>query len=129
MFTIFASGIAIYLFFFKRQAISNVFKVLANYSLQITFVELNKKMDQLNDLNMMEKADASEFINLLSDIIGQMHGNKILRKQCAEILSKMEDVADNPKQLTEPRKRSLVSELRESLKHVCVENFDDLIGG
>ena len=129
VFTILASSIAIYLFLFKRQAISSAFKVLANYSLQITFSELNKKIDEINDLNIGEQTDMAEIVNLLNDIVGQIRGNKILRKQCSEILARIEIAVGNTKRLNEQRKRSLVSELRESLRHISIENFDDLIGG
>jgi hypothetical protein len=129
VFTITASAIAIYIFIFKRETISTVFKVLLNYSFQLTLSELKAKLERLNDLSVNDSKQVDEVINILNEIVGQIRGNKRLRVQCAEILSKLEPLAENPKKLTEPRKRSLISELRESLRHIDFENYDQLMGG
>ncbi len=129
VFTILASGIVIYLFIFKRQTISTIFKILLNYSFQITLSELRTKLDRLNDLNANEPSHIEEITNIFNDIVGQMRGNKKLRGKCSEILDKLSAYAESSKKLTEPRKRSVVSELREHLKHVDVENIDELLGG
>jgi len=128
VFTIAASAIAVYIFIFKRETISTVFRVLLNYSSQLTLSELKAKMERLNDLSVNEPTQVDEVINILNEIVGQIRGNKRLRVWCAEILSKLQTLAENPKKLTEPRKRSLVSELRESLRHIDFEDYDRLIG-
>lgn len=128
-FTIVVSGIAIYLFLFKRNTISSILKILLNYSYQVTLSELRGKLDRLNDLNFNEPTHAEEIANIFNEIVGQIRGNKRLRKECSEILKKLSVYAESPKKLTEPRKRSVVSELRENLKHIYVESFDELIGG
>lgn len=129
VFTIAASGIAIYIVIFKRETISTVFKVLLNYSSQLTLSELKAKLERLNDLSADDSTQAQEVINILNEIVGQIRGNKRLRSQFPEILSKLQSLAENPRKLTEPRKRSLVSELRESLRHIDLENYDSLMGG
>jgi hypothetical protein len=129
IFTIFASAIAIYLFIFKRNAISSAFRVLLNYSSQITLSELNAKLGRLNDLNVNEPDDVEEIVNIFNEIVGQIRGNRKLKKECSEILGKLTTYAESPKNLSEPRKRSIVSELRESLKHINIESIDELIGG
>ena len=129
VFTIGASGIAIYLFLFKRQTISSVFKVLVNYSSQITLSELKAKLDRLNNLSVNEPTNKDEIINIFNEIVGQIRGNKTLKKQCSKLLERLTNCAERPKWLTEPRKRSVISELRESLRHINIESMDDLIGG
>ena len=126
--TIVASGIAIYIFIYKRETIATIVKVLMNYSSQITLSELRAKLEKLNDLHVNDSGQADEIINVLNEIVGQIKGNKKLRKLCSEILEKIEKLAENPKELTEPRKRSLVSELRENLRHIGFEDYDELIG-
>lgn len=127
IFTIFASGIAIYLFLFKRNVISNVFKILLSYSFQITLSELKEKLARLNGVNASENKE--EAINIFHEVIGQINGNKKLRKQCFEILEKIEALIKNPKTLSEAKKRSMVSELRENIKYINIENLDDFMGG
>lgn len=127
-FTILASGIALYLFFTKKGSIKSVFKVLLNYSFQVTLSELKAKLDRLNDLSSNDSTQTEEIINTLNEIVGQIRGNSKLKNHCAEILEKIASLAENPKKLSEPKKRSLVSELRENLKHINIENYDELMG-
>jgi hypothetical protein len=129
LFTIVASGIAIYLFFFKRNSISSVFRLLLNYSFQITLTELKTKLEQLNDLNTNDAADKGEIINKFSELAGQINGNKLLLKNCGEISRKLLRYAGNPSKLTEPIKRSLISELREKIRGIDVQNYDEIIRG
>lgn len=44
IFTVCASGIAIYLFLFKRKAISSVFDLLINYTYQLSLSEVKEKI-------------------------------------------------------------------------------------
>lgn len=129
VFTIVASGIAIYLFIWKRHTIATAFKVLLTYSFQLTLSELKSKMERLNDLNADEPTHSPAVINVLNDIVGQLRGNKVLRNQCEEVLANLTAIVKNPKKLSEPNKRLLVSELRERLRGISIKNFDDLLGG
>lgn len=127
LFTIIASGIAIYLFFWKGKAISGIFRILLNYSFQITLSELNGKLDRLNDINASE--DKEKAINVFHEIIGQIRGNRRLRVQCADVLKKIEAISANSKRLKDAQKRSIICELRENIRHINIENIDDLMGG
>lgn len=127
-FTIFASAIAIYLFLFKKETVSRLFRLLLNYSYQLTFSELRAKLDRLNDLRVSEPTDMEEIINLFNEIVGQLRGNKKLGSQCSGCLRKLSGYADHPTTLTEPKKRSIVWELRESLRHIELKSFNELIG-
>lgn len=127
--TIFASGIVVYLFVAKKDSIKSMFNVLLNYSFQMSLSELNSKLDHLNDLNADNEEHAKEVVNILNEVVGQIRGNTRLKRKFKSILHETESYADKRKKITEPRKRALVSEIRESLRHVDVENFDELIGG
>lgn len=129
VFTIIASGIAIYLFLFKSERISKALRALTNYSYQLSLSELKAKLDRLNDLNVNEPTDIDEVINILSEIVGQIRGNRKLKKYFSELLEKISSYVENPKKLIEPKKRSIVSELRENLRHIDIESIDELIGG
>jgi hypothetical protein len=128
-FTIVASGLAIYIFFTKRQEIASAFRVLLNFSSQLALGELRLKLDQLNDLSANDPTDKDKVVNIFNDILGQIRGNKVLCIHCADVMPKLVSAAENRRyELTEPRKRALVSELREVLRHVDVESYRDLIG-
>lgn len=128
--TAFASGIAIYLFIFKRKTISSIFKILINYSFQIILSELKIKLERLHDLDAASNDNVDKVLNLLSEIVGQIRGNQKLKIRCSDILDKLEFFTDNPKNiLTESKKRNLVSELKEIIRHVDLENIDELVGG
>ena len=122
--TIIVSGIAIYLFFAKREVISSALKTLLNYSRHVTLSELNAKLEKLNDLNADALSQKRDVVNVLNEVVGQINGNKKLKLQCRDVLSKAVRYAEHPKWLIESKKRSLVSELRETLKDIDVENFE-----
>lgn len=100
-----------------------------NYSMQISLVELKAKLERLNGLNANDQQQAEEVINILSDIAGQVRGSRVLSKMCSEIIVKVEAVTKDRKRITEPKKRALVSELRERLRYMDIENFADIVGG
>jgi hypothetical protein len=127
--TIIASGIAIYIFWFKRDKISSVIKVLLNYSSQVALSELNAKIERLNDLNANEPTDIEEITNIFYEIAGQIRGNPKLKIFCSDILSKLDGITGKNKKILETTKRSFTAELREKLRHVSINDMDELIGG
>ena len=127
IFSTVAAGIAIYLFTFKRKSISSIFHLLLNYSFQISMTELRTKLEKLNDLNANNGEHKEEVINIFNEIEGQILGNSVLKKKCGDILEKISKYIDNPKILTEPKKRSMVSELRENLRSIDIQNYSDII--
>ena len=129
VFTVVASGIAIYLFVTKRQVILSAFRVLLNYSSQLALSDLRVKLERLNDLTVREPSHVDEVVNTLNDILGQVRGNASLCRHFCELIPRLAALAENPgRHLTEPRKRALVSELRERLRHMSVEDYCHLIG-
>ena len=127
--TIVVSAIAIYIFWTKRKTISFILHLLMNYSYQLSLSELKEKLEKLNDYNANSAEQCDIIVNILNEIIGQIRGNDKLRKHFSELLERIEKLASDKRKLTEPRKRAIVSELRERLRNLNVNNIDDMIGG
>ena len=102
--------------------------ILLNYTFQITLRELNTKIDRLNDFNADDKNHRDTVILILNEVVGQMRGNPVLSKKCNSILKKLSKYAEKPDNLTEPKKRSLVSELRETLRNIYIHNYKEMVG-
>lgn len=126
--TVIVSSIAVYVFFSKKKEITAAFKLLINFSYQTTLNELRGKLDRLNEYNVKEAEDIAEIKNIMHEICGQIRGNIRLTSAAPELAQKFENLG-NGKNLTEPNKRSLVSETREFLKNVDVGNVENLMGG
>lgn len=124
-----ASCIAIYLFLFKRRSIKSVFNLLLNYSFQITLTELKAKLERLNDLRVGDSQQRDEVINILNEIVGQIRGNTLLREKFKDILAEITQYTNNPEKLVEPKKRSLICELREHLRSIDLQNIIKYSGG
>jgi hypothetical protein len=122
--TISASGIAIYLFFWKGKYISSVFNTLLSYSTQITLSELNGKLNSLNDLRATEPEHKEEILNLLNDIAGQLRGHPTLKSKFSELIGEIGRITASKVKITEQKKRALVSELREQVRHVGILNIE-----
>jgi hypothetical protein len=127
-FTILASGLAIYLFATNRGKVSAAFQLLLNYSFQSTLAELKEKLERLNEYNANEPTDQSEIRNILHEIAGQIRGNPRLLAAAPQLAMKIETLAHS-KKLSEPSKRSIVSEVREQLKNIQVNNIESITGG
>lgn len=127
IFTIIATGIAIYIYTFKRQSIASFFNIMLNYSTQISLTELRTKLETLNDLNAEDEKERKEVINILNDIAGQIKGNPTLREKC-KVLEKLTEYTDNPENLNEPIKRNIVSELRENIRSIEFQSYREIVG-
>lgn len=128
VFAILASCIAIYLFIFKRAAISSAVRVLLNYSAQITLSDFKAKLERLNELSADDQDESKNVINILNEILGQIRGSKLLLKHFDEVFNEISALASGKGSLTEPKKRALVSELRERLRNINVESYTELMG-
>lgn len=128
LFTIGASAIAIYLFTVKRKSISSIFRLLINYGYQLSLSEIKEKLEKLNDYNAKDAEQCEQIVNILNEIIGQIRGNDKLSSHFSELLATLEGLVSDRRRLTEPRKRAIVSELRERLRHLNISNIDDLVG-
>jgi len=131
LFTIVASGIAIYLFVFQRKNIASVFSLLLNYSYQLSLSELKEKLERLNEYNASNDDHYDSIINILHEFVGQVRGNDKLRVIMVDQIVLIEDaIARDGKgrKITEPNKRALISEVREKIRNLNVRNIDDLVG-
>lgn len=126
--TIGASCVAIYLFFSQRKNISIIFKILLGYSHQLTLSELKEKIEKLTDLNSDVPTEKIKIIYLINDILGQVSGNSKLSGRFSTISNQINKFNKDPSLLTEPRKRALTSEIRERIRHLHVQNMDELTG-
>ncbi|BAN47672.1 hypothetical protein [Metapseudomonas resinovorans] len=128
LFTIAASGVAVYLFVAKREQVSSVFSLLLNYTYQLSLSEIKEKLEKLNDLNPSDSDQKSEIESIMHDIIGQISGNERLEQHLSSVVNKMEKFGAGPKFSTDAYKRRVVSELRERLRNVNAANIDSLVG-
>jgi len=122
-FTIVTSGLAVYIFVKNRHKISAALQLLLNYSFQTTLAELKEKLERLNEYNANEPAELPEIRNILHEIAGQIRGNSRLGTAAPELAIKIEALAQS-KRLSEPLKRSIVSEMREQLRNIQVNNTE-----
>lgn len=123
--TVIASAIAIFIYFTNKEKISSALSFILNYSNQLTLADLKHKIERLNDYNATIPDQNSEVINILHDIEGQILGNKYLKTELADQLLKISVFTTKNKPIAEPKKRSLVSELRESVRTLDASNFVD----
>lgn len=121
--TVIASAIAIIIYFTNKDKIASAFNFILNYSNQLTLSELKYKIERLNDYHASKEDHNAEIINILHDIEGQIFGNKFLNDKLNTQLTKLSLYTSKNKPITEPKKRSLVSELRESVRTLDVSNF------
>lgn len=126
--TILASGLALYIFYAKKGEISSVFKLLINYTHHLSLSELKEKIERLNEYNAKDPDQCDKIVNIFNEIIGQIRGNDKLKNHFSKILINIESTVADRRRLTEPRKRMLVSELRERIRHLNVSNIDHLVG-
>ena len=119
--TAIASGIAIFIFLAKRNEIAAIYRLLKGYAILVSLNELNRKLEDLNDLDAADPSDQSEAVNIFNDIMGQLAGNSVISNRCTQVSSRIERAVRTPSRLTEPLKRRLISELRETLRHLEIE--------
>ncbi|MCO8082962.1 MULTISPECIES: hypothetical protein [Acinetobacter] len=121
VFAIAAAGIAIWLFFTKSNEIKTAFNLLLNWSFQLTLTDLKSKIERLNEYSAKNPDELEEIRNILHEIAGQMKGNEQIVKTSNDLISKIEKLASS-KNLDEPRKRSIISEIREVLRNMQVNS-------
>lgn len=117
-----AASIAIYVFLFKRNELRNAFSLLMNWSFQLTLNDLRSKLERLNEYNANEPTEVEAIKNILHEVAGQIRGNSKLMKAFPNIADKFETLS-NSKKLSEPAKRSIISELRESLRNIEINEI------
>ncbi|MFM0501936.1 hypothetical protein [Paraburkholderia caffeinilytica] len=124
---IIASAIAIYVFFKNRKKISAAVDLLLNYSFHTTLGELKDKVERLSEYKATDAQDVPEIKYILHEMAGQIRGNSRLATPFADLLAKIERMG-SAKTILETHKRSLVSEIRERLKNISIENVESIAG-
>jgi len=125
--TIITAAIAIIVYFRNKDKISTAINFVLNYSKKLTLTDLRYKVEKLNDFTTNEAEQKKEIINILSDIEGQIIGNVFIKESLQTQLDKINSFIENSRSLTEPKKRSLVSELRESINNIDISNYQELV--
>lgn len=125
-FTIGLGVLTLYLFFAKRKEIASAFRLMMNFSYQTTLAELRWKLDKLNEYRVNEPLHVEEIRSLMHDIAGQIRGNRKLNEADPDLAKSLEKFADST--MTEPKKRSVISNVREKIKNIGIDNFEDIIG-
>lgn len=120
--TIGASSIVIYIFYTKSSEISNAFSALLSWSYQTTLSDLKGKLERLNDYSANEGSGLAEIRNILHEIAGQIRGNQRLQSASPDLANRIEKLA-NSKNLSETRKRSTVSEVREIIRNIHINSY------
>lgn len=127
--TVLASGIAIYIFMTKKKEISSVFSLLLDYTYQLSLSELKEKLERVSEYSAKDPDQCEMIVNIFHEIIGQIKGNEKLKTHFSQVLQDMEKFVSSKRYSVEPRKRSIVSELRERLRNLNAQNIDGLVGG
>lgn len=120
--TIAASAIAVWIFLTKRAEISSFIRTISTFVHQNSLAELRVKLEKLNDLNASDPISRTEAVSLFHDICGQIDGSPLLKPRLSDLCDRIREGTAG-RRLTEPLKRSLVSELRESLRHIDLSDY------
>lgn len=128
LFTCVVAGYGSYLIIFKKNIVNSYFNSLTNITLQKTASELEHKLDKLNDINAEDRDPLriQDMLCLLSEIDGQIEGNVVLKKRFEKEQSELIKFISQDGGFSEPKKRRLVSLLREKIKTLNDEIYRDL---
>lgn len=120
VFTIISASLAIIIYLASREKIGKAINLLLNYSLQTSLIDLRLMIERLNQLTTRDLEQKEEIINILHDIEGHIKGNESLNVQLISILANIKSYTKNPDSLTEPRKRSFITELRGRISTIDI---------
>lgn len=126
-FTVVASGMAIYVFFVKGPELRTAFSMLLNWSFQLTLTDLKSKLERLNEYHASEPSEIDEIRNILHELAGQIRGNRRISGAAPQLAAQIEALAVS-KKLSEPRKRMIIAELRETLRNIEVNSLAEQSG-
>lgn len=115
-----------YLFKVKGPALSAALNLLLNFSFQTTLGELKEKLERLNEYKAQDATDNLEIVNIFHELLGQITGNARVSTAMPDVVIKLEKML--AKEITEPKKRAMISLIREKLKTMNVETATDMSG-
>ena len=122
--TIGTASVAVFFFLRNRDKLSLALRMLLTFSFSLTLSELKSKLERLNEYHADNPEELSEVRNILHEIAGQIRGNSKLLASAPDMPKRIESLA-NGQRLSEPAKRSIVSELREVLRNIQVASMND----
>jgi DNA-binding GntR family transcriptional regulator len=102
--------------------------MLVNFSFQTTLGELREKLERLNEYHADDALGNQEIVNIFHELHGQICGNARVLAAMPELADKLEKMLKSAKPIAEPRKRAMVSELREVLKNLNVGSIENYVG-
>jgi len=113
----------------RRRQIAAFLRIVTRNSLSLTIAELGTKMERLNELSAEDADQKREILNILGEVAGQLVANPSLRGSCADVTTKIGTYLRSPHRLTEPLKRSVIWQIRETTRHTDVKDFEGLMRG
>jgi len=122
--TIVTSVIALVILVKKGPAIASAVRLLINFSFQTTLAELRQKLERLNEYHASDPDGNIEIVNIFHELHGQISGNPRVLAAMPEVAQKLQKMLNSSKAITEPRKRAMISELREVLRNMDVESIE-----
>ncbi|WP_460759436.1 hypothetical protein [Lysobacter fragariae] len=128
LFTVMASALALYLYFFRRGEIGAAIKAIANFAYQSTLAELRQKLEALANLHASNGDHLDDIVSTWHDVCGQIEGNPALVVECAEFVKRVKRATNRATPISQPQHRALISQLREKLRHIDVTTFADALG-
>jgi DNA-binding GntR family transcriptional regulator len=126
--TIVTSVIAIVLLVKKGPAIASAVRLLINFSFQTTLAELRQKLERLNEYHAADPDGNIEIVNIFHELHGQISGNPRVLAAMPDLAQKLQKMLNSTKAITEPRKRAMISEMREVLRNMDVESIEKYLG-
>lgn len=126
--TIVSGSLALYIYFFKKDIITNFFSTMMTFALQTTLKELFDNLDNLKKTNAESTEGKRTALHILCDIEGQLSGNQVLSASMSSTIAKLKPFTNRKKELDEGRKLSLVSEIKENLRTLQVTEISKLGG-
>jgi len=128
LFTVLASALALYLYFFRRGEISAAIKAISNFAYQSTLAELRQKLEVLSNLHANNADQIDDINSTWHDVCGQIEGNPSLVVECAEFVRRVKRTTTRAAPISQPQHRALISQLREKLRHIDVTTFVEALG-
>lgn len=122
--TVLTSIIALTLLVKKGPAIASAVKLLINFSFQTTLSELRQKLERLNEYHAGDPDGNIEVVNIFHELHGQISGNPRVLAAMPDVAQRLQKMLNSTKAITEPRKRAMISELREVLRNMDVESIE-----
>lgn len=124
--TIAASGVALYLFFFKSSAVSETIRGLRQFSFFLSHGELVRKLDKLEDEKLGTQSSKEKAYAIFQGVRGQLSQLPAIKRSLSdESTTILTDISADSRNMNTANLNFLINELRELLRM----KSSDTIGG